>query len=149
MLVEELLQVFHLGTHGFFGVCLHSGVDGCVDFEPVTVQVVGFSFGIDLGFDPLTKFLPQVFPEIGGGTGCMALRTKIQGQGEGLVTLANLGLEKIIFDHLGDDGIAPVQGPIFVPNRGIIRGSFEQTHQQGGLMNIQGFDVFVEIGSGG
>ena len=148
MLIKQRLQGFHLGTHRFLGVGLHSGVQGGVDFEPVPVQVVGFAFGVYLGFDPFAELLAQVFPKVGGGSRRMGLGPETQGQRHGAVTVSNFLVQKPVFDHLPDDGISTVDAAVRVTNRRIKGDAFEKSYQQGGFVDIQGMNIFVKIGAG-
>jgi hypothetical protein len=60
-------------SDGFFGVSLHSGINGGVYFQSVFIEVVRGSVGFFMVFTPSSQLQPQVFPKVGRQAGVLVL----------------------------------------------------------------------------
>ena len=115
--------------YGIFGVFLHPGIEGGVDFESVPVEVVWLPVRFFMGLAPFVHPLPYVFPEIGSRSFGVVLAYKaahVDRQGaEGIV----LGLiDIIVFEHLPQHDIASLSRILRIPNRIVIGGCFEHAN---------------------
>jgi hypothetical protein len=69
-----------------------------------------------------------------------AQRAFLQGRQLGFGQLA-------VFDHLGQHGVAPLQGALGVEHGVVVARALEHAHQRGGLQRVELLGAFVEIGA--
>ena len=164
--------------NGFFGILLHSGIDGSIDFQTIyikiiigtiflfilctpTVQRVSFPSQrvfIILLHLPATVIAPvrftgshyatQVFTEIGSQSVFMIDRLKFQHQRKSLQGVTFFLSKETCLTHLVKNCITAATGT-FIKTTGIIkRRVLTHTNQGSGLFYFQIFGVFSKISLG-
>ena len=139
-----LAEVF---AHGLLGIALHARVDGGVDLQAVLVHVVVVAIGFAVVLAPVFHVGADVLAQIGCQAVVVALgRVARHVDGFLLVDGQAVVAEVAVVVHLGEDDIAALQRVVGVQHGAVGRGGFEQSHEYGGLVDVQLGGRLVEEG---
>ena len=140
----------HVLAHGGLGIALHARVDGGVDTQTVLVHVVVLAVAVAVVLAPVFHIGAYVFAQIGGQAVVVALGAVVRHVDFLLLEfLIVLVAEVVVAVHLRQHGVAAVESGLGVQHRAVGCGSFQQTHQHGGLVDCEVGGRLVKESLGG
>ena len=138
--VEGFLYLLHLLDGRLFGIALHAGVDGGVDFQAVLIKVIAVLLA------PVLQMVLHGFAEIERLSVVVVLNAIVQFDGLDLQRVVGLLCEVAMLEHVVQHYIAAVQRIFGIDARIIISGGFQQSYQDGGLVGCQVLRSRAEVG---
>ena len=131
MAVEVLLHLSHLLAGSLFGISLHAGVDGGVDGQSVSVEVVAVILA------PVFHVLGHGFAEVGGLSVINVLYAVVQFDVCQLQRVELLLRQVAVLQHVVEHDVAPLQCVVGM-DAGIVVGcGFQHAYKYGGLVGRQ------------
>ena len=149
MLEEQRLQIVaHVLLDCLLGVLLHTGINGGVYLETVTIEVIVGAVFLGIVGTPVFEHQSQILSEIGGFAGIVCLRLEVGHiNGQCLDGVELRFVQITIFLHLAEDHVAAVHGGLIVASRTVFGGRFEHADQEGSLLGVDFRWALVEIGA--
>ncbi len=105
--IEFFLKLLQNLADSFFGISLQSRVNGCMDAQPVRVQVVWLTGFLQMGGAPFFHFILKVFPEIDGKSLGVRFPGIIEDKGLCFQDFRITGRDVTIPGHLVDHQVSP------------------------------------------
>ena len=141
--VERLLHLLHLLHGSLFGILLHAGVDGGIDFQSVLIEVVAVLRA------PFLQVVLHRLTEIEGLSVVVVLNAKVQLHRLYLQRVVGFLCQVFVLQHIVKHNVTAIHGVLRIDARIVIGGCFQQTHEDSSLVGCQVLGSSSEIGLGG
>ena len=129
MSFEIFLHFLHLFAHSLFGITLHAGVEGGINFQTI---------GIGVEFRRhIPQFVKDSLPEIERCSVVSILDREAEFDGQVLQTVTLAPCKMPMCVHVFDDGVAASQGILGVDFRIVGRCGLKQSYKHGGLFHCK------------